>query len=115
MHNYRIIRISRSKEAIGIVEIPTNKVVWVIHYAPTYNNYGGGVMTKEISEAEFTSYQELGLFTVYEWTPSTFKDHEGLTYVDIYDPEYYEIRDCVLVLKQLTWPGGTEHKTPCST
>ena len=114
MNNYRIIRISRSKEAIGIVKLPTNKAVWEIHYAPTCNNYGGGVMTKEISEAEFTSYQEFGLFPVYEWTPSFFKDISAAVYVNIYDPEYYEMRDFVVATKQITCPSGTEHKTPCS-
>ena len=72
-----------SEDVMGIVVLPKNMFVGQVFRA------GRGEMSwiQEVTKAEYTSFQEFGLFMELYWVMRG----STATYVDLYDPNYYDV------------------------
>ncbi len=82
---YIAIREDRSKEIVGIVELPNGKYVRRVFREPDVVPLG----SEEISEAQYTTYQTFELAPIYSWVPVKDQGHQGRQQADIYDPEFF--------------------------
>lgn len=94
-YHFMAIRSGRSDEVIGIAQFPRGKHVFIIYHSEMPTT---GIMTYGITEAEYTSFREFGLFPVYKWvhrgTRSNQKDD-----IELYDPtvfDYFVPGSCVV-------------------
>ncbi len=80
---YIVIRRLWDREAIGIVEIPNDLLVCGAYNGP--NSVRSNVFLDEITETEYTSYEALGMFSVYGWKGRADKVH-----VDLFNKDFFE-------------------------
>jgi len=71
-----------SEDVMGMVVLPKNIFIGQVFRT------GRGEMSwvQEVTKAEYTSFQEFGLFTKLYWAM-----RGSDTYVDLYDPDYYDV------------------------
>lgn len=83
MNRYLLIKEMDSEDVMGMVVLPKNIFVGQVFRT------GRGEMSwvQEVTKAEYTSFQEFGLFTKFYWAMRGSSD----TYVDLYDPDYYDV------------------------
>ncbi len=71
-------------EAIGIVKLPKRFTSWSIYHGTSGKQWP--VCMYEITEVQYESYEVLGLFPVFAYTPN---NGGGFVLVYIYDPEFF--------------------------
>lgn len=86
--------IKTEAETIGMYKVSDPHFIGTVHCFPNHKN----LTLEKISETEFTSYEALELFTVFESVirTSSVVDHRDKTsytssFVDFYDPNFYEV------------------------
>lgn len=87
---YYIIRKGGEKtgEALGIIKVPENFFSWSIFHDQQKTNWPAWMY--KITEAEYGSYEALGLFPVFKYYP---KIAVGPDFAFIYNPEFFAIKD----------------------
>lgn len=78
--------IKTEAETIGMFKVPDQYIIGTVHCFPNHKQ----LTFEKISETEFTSYEALELFTVFE----SFKRTSFVVYhsfMDFYDPNFYEL------------------------
>ena len=83
---YYIIRLL-TQEPIGILKAPDQVVTWAIYH--TYDESAGAY---RISEAEYTSYEALELFTVFAYELGIINIESAI----FYDPRSFEIDGLIM-------------------
>jgi hypothetical protein len=86
---YYIIRKGGEKtgEALGIIRVPEHVFSWSIYHRSLKKHWPAWMY--QITEAEYGSYEALGLFPVFKHYP---KIAVGPDFAFIYDPEFFAIR-----------------------
>ena len=74
-----------------MIQVPTRYLI-----GTTRCYWKGGLSLEKISEVEYSSYEALGLFTIFEYNESVIKDpisikFGSVDFVDLYDPNIYEV------------------------
>lgn len=80
---YIVIRRLEDREAIGIVELPNGLLVCGAYNGPS--SVRSNVFLNEITEAEYTSYEALGMFPVYRWKCRRADN----VLVDLYNKDFF--------------------------
>jgi len=84
---YYLIRLTLIREPIGILKAPDQVVSWAIYH--TYNESAGAY---RISEAEYTSYEALELFTVFAYELGIINTASAI----FYDPHSFELDGLIM-------------------
>jgi len=90
MNRYCVVRLEENGEAIGIVKMPEEFHIWNAFHP--YRDCPGSpkkVIYPPITESEYSSFEELKLFPVYDWYEITLQS-PSKRWVSIFDPVVYE-------------------------